>query len=277
MPAKIQYKGKLLLQELVVFGFVQILGLWAAIRLMSYSAFVEVKVAASLWEFVVSFAIATVLIIISLRLIKGGTFFRGIFALIIFLGSQTIFSIILPAWLSVVLAAALVILYFAMPRVWLHDLAVVVGVAGIGAGFGLTLPVAAVLAVLFLISIYDYVAVYKTSQMVAMFKGLVERGVIMALIFPDKWSKYFVDLKKVKSGEEFVFLGTGDLIMPMILSVSAVSYGLESAIFTVGGSLVGLVVVHTLFMTQPKKAPMPAMPPLAFFAVLGFLVSIFIK
>jgi len=277
MSSPLIIKGKLLFQEIIIFGLVQILGLWTAWRLMGYAAFVEIKVATTLWEFVISFVVATILLIISLRFIKGGSFFKGVFALIIFLGSQTIFAVFLPTIFSVALAALLVVLRFIMPRVWLHNLAVVLGVAGIGAGFGLSLPVSAILIILFLISIYDYIAVYKTSQMVMMFKELVGRGVIMALIFPLKWRGWAVNLSKVAPGNEFMFLGTGDLILPLILAVSAISYGLESAVFTICGSLVGLVVLHVLFTTQPKKTPMPALPPLAFFSVLGFLLSIFIK
>ncbi len=277
MPVSPVFKGKFLFQELVVFGLVQIIGLWAAMRLMSYEAFAEIKIATSLWEFLISFVIATILLIISLRFIKGGSFFRGIFALIIFLGSQTVFSIFLPTIFSVGLAIIFVVLQFVLPRVWFHNLAVILGVAGIGAAFGLSLPISAILVILFLISIYDYIAVYKTAQMVMMFKELVVRGVIMALIFPMKWRGWAVNLSKVAPGNEFMFLGTGDLILPLILAVSAISYGLESAVFTIAGSLVGLVVLHVLFTTQPQKTPMPALPPLAFFSVLGFLFSIFIK
>jgi presenilin-like A22 family membrane protease len=193
------------------------------------------------------------------------------------LGSQTIFAIFLPTIFSVALAIMLVVLQFNLPRVWLHNLAIVLGVAGIGAGFGLSLPVGAVLVILFLISVYDYVAVYVTSQMVTMFRELVGRGVIMALIFPMKLRDWAADLRKVSPGNEFMFLGTGDLVMPLVLAVSAVSYGLESAVFTVVGSFVGIVVLHVLFTTQSRKTAMPAMPPLAFFSVLGFLISLFIK
>lgn len=277
MPAQISFRGKLLFQELIIFGLVQILGLWVAFKLFCRAEFVEIKIATSLWEFVIAFILATALIIISLRLIKGNLFFKTLFAIIIFLGSQIIFSAFLPDLLSIALAFLLVLLRFITPRVWLHNLVIIFGVSGIGAAFGLSLPVAAVLIILFILSLYDYIAVYKTTHMVFMFKELVQRGVIFALVLPTKWREWLSDLGKVKPGKEFMFLGTGDLIMPLILAVSVISYGLESVAWVVGGSLVGVVILHTLFVSQVKRAPMPALPPIALFSVLGFLLSLFLK
>jgi presenilin-like A22 family membrane protease len=277
MPDSPTFKGKLLLQELIIFGLVQFLGLWAAFKIFCHTEFVEIKVATSLGEFVIAFIVATVLVIVSLRLIKGNLFFRALFAIVIFLGAQVIFNAVLSDLFSVAFAFLLVLFRFITPRVWLHNLAIILAVSGIGAAFGLSLPVAAVLIILFVLSLYDYIAVYKTAHMVLMFKELVKKGVIFALILPMKWQGWLIDLTKVKPGSEFMFLGTGDLIMPLVLAASAISYGLESVAFVVGGSFVGVVILHTLFVSQPKRTPMPALPPLALFSVLGFLISLLIK
>lgn len=278
MPDQQTFKGKLLFQELVIFGFVQILGIWAALRLISETTFIEIKTAASLWEFVIAFALATVLMIIFLRFIKGSQLFKIIFTLVIFLGSQAIFSVFIPGLFAAALAFLLVLFQFVTPRVWLHNLAIIFGISGIGAAFGLSFPLGAILVILFILSLYDYIAVYKTKHMVLMFRELLQRGVIFALILPTKSGGWTSDLAKAKPGADFLFLGTGDLAMPLILVVSvAISYGLESAVFTVVGSLVGVIVLHALFTSQSKRAPMPALPPLAFFSILGFLISMLIK
>ncbi len=277
MPEKSVFKSKLLFQELLIFGLVQLLGLWTAFRLLPHAAFVEIKIATSLWEFVISFIFATLFIIIFLRFIKGGLFFKAVFIFTIFLGCQIILSTFIFGLISIVLAATLVLFLFVTPKVWLHNLAIVLGVSGIGAAFGLSLPFSAVLIILFLLSVYDYVAVYKTGHMIKMFGELLQRGAIFALILPTKFSGWASDLAKVKPGINFLFLGTGDLVLPLVLAVSALSYGLESALFTVCGTLIGIVVLHTLFISQKKRLPMPALPPLAMFSLLGFLVSLLIK
>lgn len=277
MPASTTFKGKLLIQEFVIFGLVQVLGLLAAFSLFARTELVEMPVMISLWQFIVAFALATVLVIIALRLIKGNLFFKVLFFLAIFFGAELIFNVYFPAAVAIALATLLVLLRFVVPQVWSHNLAIILGLAGVGAAFGLSLPVAAVLLILFLLSIYDYIAVYKTDYMVTMFRGLAERGAIFAAILPTQIRGWFVNLDKVKPGSEFVFLGTGDMVLPLILSASAVSYGFLSAVFSFAGSLVGLVVLHILFTSQKKKVPMPALPPLALFAALGFVVSLLLK
>ncbi len=277
MPNQPTFKGKLLFQELVIFGLIQILGLWAGIRLFCKVALVEARVTISFWEFVIAFALATLLLILFLKVLKGDLFFRGLFSLVIFLGCFILFNILIPGATAFILAVLVVLLRFVLPRIWSHNLAIVLASAGIGASIGVSFPVAAVLIILFILSLYDYIAVYKVKHMVVMFRELLARKVIFAIIFPERLSAWFVDLKKIKSTAGFLFLGTGDIVLPLILAVSSLAYGLESAVFVLCGSLVGVVVLHTLFTSQPKRMPMPALPPIAMFSVLGFLISLLIK
>lgn len=277
MPVQQTFKGKLLFQELIVFGLIQILGLWAGVRLFYKAALAEVRVATSLFEFIIAFAIATLLFILFLRILKGNLFFRILFVSVIFLGCFILFDIFIPDAAAFFLAVLALLLRFIFPKVWLHNLVISLAAAGIGASFGLSLPLAAILIIIFILSLYDYIAVYKTGHMVVMFRELLARKVIFALILPEKFKRWFADLRKIKSKVGFLFLGTGDIILPLILAVSSLSYGLESAVFVAGGSLIGVVALHVLFTTQPKRTPMPALPPIAFFSVLGFLISLLIK
>lgn len=277
MFAQPTFKGKLLFQELVVFGLIQLLGLWAGIRLFCKVALVEARVTISFWEFVIAFAFATFLFVLFLKILKGNLFFRSFFTFVIFLGCFILFDILISSAAALLFAVLATILRFILPRIWSHNLIIALASAGIGANLGVSLPVAAVLIILFILSLYDYIAVYKTTHMVVMFRELLARKVIFAIIFPEKLSAWFVNLKKIKSTAGFMFLGTGDIILPLLLAVSALAYGLESAVFVLGGSLVGVVVLHTLFVSQVKRTPMPALPPIAMFSVFGFLISLLLK
>ncbi|MBI5071613.1 hypothetical protein HZB93_01835 [Candidatus Falkowbacteria bacterium] len=277
MPAKPSFNVKLFLEEFVIFGLVQALSIWAGLYFFSHADLAEIKITTSLWQFVIAFAIATVLMIIALRLVKGSLFFKTLFFLVNFLGAGIIFGIFLPMPVAAVLAFVWVALRFFVPRIWLHNLTIILGLGGVAAVFGLSLSIAAVLVILFVLSIYDYIAVYKTEHMVEMFRELVHRGVIFAAILPLKFKGWTADLAEIRPGGDFIFFGTGDLILPSILAVSAISYGLESVAFSVGGSFVGLVVLHILFTSQRKRAPMPALPPLVLFSALGFVISLLIK
>jgi presenilin-like A22 family membrane protease len=212
-----------------------------------------------------------------LRFVKGSSIFKIIFSLTIFLGVQLILDAFMPTIFSVSLAILIVFFQFITPQVWLHNLAIVLGVSGIGVALGLSMPVTAVLLILFVLSLYDYIAVYKTHYMVSMFQELLKRGTIFAVIFPRKVAGWLADLTKVKPGTQFLFLGTGDLVLPLVFAASAISYGVESVFWVVFGGLVGVIILHILFVSQPKKFPMPALPPIAFFSVLGFLISLLIR
>lgn len=277
MPVQPALKGKLLFQELLVFGLIQILSLWAGIRLFCFVPLVKIRVTTSLLEFVFVLVFSTTLLILLLHILKGGLFFKTFFVLAIFLGCLMFLSIFIPDALAGLLTIAALILLFIYPKVWLHNLVTSLALMGIGISFGLMFPVGTILILLFLLSLYDYVAVYHTKHMVQIFRGLLARKVIFALILPEKFKGWLADLRKIKPGTNFLFLGTGDIVLPLTLAVSALTYGLESAVFTVSGSLVGLVVLHVLFVSQPKREPMPALPPLAMFSVFGFLLSLFLK
>jgi presenilin-like A22 family membrane protease len=277
MPAPPTFKGKLLFQELIIFGLIQILGLWAGIRLLLIVPLVEISETASFWEFIIGFVLATALLIIFLRILKGNLFFRIFFVLVLFFGCFIIFNIFIFDAAALFLAVLVLFLRFIFPKVWLHNLVIGLAAAGIGASFGLSFPPTTILIIIFILSLYDYIAVYKTGHMVVMFRELLAKKVIFAIILPEKFKGWFADLRKIKSKIGFLFLGTGDIILPLILAVSSLNHSLESAVFVAGGSLIGVVALHILFTTQPKRTPMPALPPLAFFSVLGFLVSLLIK
>ena len=49
-----------------------------------------------------------------------------------------------------------------------------------------------------------------------------------------------------------------------------------SAWFISGGAVIGAGVVYYLLNTQKSTRAMPALPPIAIFSVLGFIVSLMI-
>ena len=162
------------------------------------------------------------------------------------------------------------------PRIWIHNLAIILGLAGISATIGLDLLPLGVVVILIILSIYDYIAVYRTKTMVKMFKGLLARGVIFSIIIPEHVKNWFVETRKVKPKEGFMFLGTGDIALPMIFAASALKESIISSMAIIIGALIGLMMIHVLFRLQKRREPMPALPPIAFFSILGYLISLFL-
>jgi presenilin-like A22 family membrane protease len=111
-----------------------------------------------------------------------------------------------------------------------------------------------------LLAFYDYWAVYKTRHMVYLFQGLAERGLFMAFILPKKFKGFFVSARKITIGGDYVFLGTGDIVLPLAFAMSA-------------GAFVGTIVLNLSLIKMNKRQAVPALPPIVFFSILGYLAS----
>ena len=69
-------------------------------------------------------------------------------------------------------------------------------------------------------------------------------------------------------------LGGGDLAFPALFAVAALAqFGLIQALGVVIGAIGGIVLIHSLIVQKKFKA-LPALPPIAAFAILGFLISL---
>lgn len=269
---KLNYRSLTFL--LVTFLLVQLVGLYTGYALSNMFVVEQMPAEQSLIWFALSFLIATSLLVLGLKFFKGKKFFGILFIFIIFVGSEAVFSVFLPEFLAIVLAAALVFIRHVKPNPIIHNLAIGLAIAGIGAQLGLMLPIQTVIILFVALSAYDIFAVYGTKHMVKMFRGLSERGVLLSLAIPEKKKHMSKNLKKLKPGKGsgFIMLGTGDLAFPLILAVSALSYGILSSLYVVIGSLFGVITVY--YLLNKNREPMPALPPIAFFSVLGFLISL---
>ena len=113
----------------------------------------------------------------------------------------------------------------------------------------------------------------KTKHMVMMAKEMIEKKVVLGFIIP-KEVKYFKDkLDKVKPGGNFMILGGGDIIFPNLLAVSVISEGFLKALVVIIFSLIGTLLSYWIF-TREKK-PIPALPPIALFSIVGYLITLF--
>lgn len=269
---KINYRSLIFL--ISTFFLIQIIGLYTGYSLSKISVIEQMPAEQSLIWFSVSFLIATLLLILGIRFFKGKFFFGILFLFILFVGSQTVFSSFLPEAIAIILAAFLVLIRHVKPSPLIHNTAIGIAIAGIGAQIGLMLPISTVLILFVALSAYDIFAVYGTKHMVTMFKGLSEKGVLLSLAIPENKKNLTKSLKKLKPGKGsgFFMLGTGDLVFPLILAVSVLSFGIFSSLSVIFGSLLGVLTVF--YLLSKNREPMPALPPIAFFSVLGFLISL---
>ncbi len=222
--------------------------------------------------FVGVFALLTLVLLRSARFSSAAL---GIGLVVVLIaGAQFVFATLVP-WYIALLAAVLVV---ALARLWplvvLHDVAIVLGIAGVAAVMGLSITPPVACIILALLSIYDIVAVYRTRSMVALAGRMVQSGAVFGFLLPahlrDLGTRTAVALRERRA----MLLGSGDIGLPLVLAASTVSTSIAAAVLVGIASLIGVAVMDYLFTHQEKAMPMAALPPIAALSILGYVLAI---
>ncbi len=278
-------------KEALLFTLTQVLGIFVVVRLPKLLKGLEVELEpVSLSYLLIYFLIVTLLILAFLKISKKGTgvVLQVFFILAVFSGLDILFSAFIIGPWSTILAAGLIVLRFIYPTILLHNLVVVGGLAGIGGMLGMTLFPRDAIILLIILAVYDIIAVYKTKHMVKMAKAMIKKRVILGIIVPEKilgFKASMTDVEKdkipakriLKPGKigQFMILGGGDLALPLLLIASVANENIWQSIIILVFALLGLLTMHLIFI-KLKSRPMPALPPLAVFSILGYFVSLLI-
>lgn len=194
---------------------------------------------------------------------------------------------------AAVLALALVVAKNRIPK--LRNTAAIIASMGVGVVLGVSFSFLAAMVFMMILAVYDFVAVFITKHMITLANAVTERNLaffigaseIEALPQSDfskadirKYEKMRTNAekkipqigdltrKKLIPVEVPVMLGTGDLGVPLMVSVSAYSVTLNFMLsfFITLGSIFGLII--TMYILVKAKRALPAIPPL----LLGILI-----
>jgi len=275
-------------KELLLFFFAIILGMGTAFKLNNVLELQEIEVSPiNLWYFILYFIVGTILILLISFFMKSaprkGKIFKGLFIFAIFWGGL----IVLDTWLgsyfllfgdvlSLFLILFLIFIWIKKQSILIHNICIVLGIAGMGATLGLRMETETVAILLFIFAIYDFIAVYKTKHMVKMAKEMIKHKAILGIIVPKKGLGFGGELKNVKQGGKFLVLGGGDIAFPLIFCVSLISENIYHSFLVFFFSLIGLFFSYFIFFKQKKQKPIPALPPIAAFSILGYLITFFL-
>ena len=228
-------------------------------------------------QFILNFLLATLFILLILRFVKfekeKGTIFKILFILAVSLGGLLFLETWLPEPLSLIFIFVLIFWWLKKPSVLIQDLLIILGIAGTGSILGLSLNPLMVILLLVIFSIYDFIAVYKTKHMVRMAKAMLESRAILALVIPPNIFGFRESLEKIQPGGKFLILGGGDIAFPLIFSVSLIPSGIFNSLIVALFSLIGLFASFWFFTKQKERKPIPALPPIAFFSIIGYLIT----
>jgi len=189
-------------------------------------------------------------------------------------GSQFIFSSWLPVPWDIAAAVGVAVLLWRVPRVWVHDIAIVLGIGGIAGVLGLSLTPLVACALLALLAVYDIVSVYRTRHMVTLANRMLDSGAVFGFLVPATFRGFLARRDDALQARSVMMLGSGDIGLPLVLATSAVSQSIGAAVLVAGFSLAGVSAMHWLFAHQRNPAPMAALPPIAVSAILGYTAAV---
>jgi presenilin-like A22 family membrane protease len=188
---------------------------------------------------------------------------------------------ILALFISIIITALLLIALLKHPEWYIIDLAgIIVGIGAI-AIFGISLSIFLVVLLLFGLSIYDAISVYKTKHMIDLADAVMDLKLPVLLVVPKVRTYSLIKEKKgikeklqEKEEREAFFLGLGDIVMPGMLVVSAFKNipdnSLLIAISIIIGTLIGFAILMSVVI---KGKPQAGLPFLCSGAILGYLIS----
>ena len=210
--------------------------------------------------------------------------FRIMFMLLFAWGMFITLGLSLPILAASLISIAGGLMWFFRPKVWLHNLLMIFTLASVGAVFGFLLSPWTAISFMLVISVYDVLAV-RLGYMLWMVKRLSESETLPAFVIPKRISAWNLNLKESgfkklfedESAErEFSILGGGDIGFPLMLVVSVFFvHGFTSSVVVAAFSLLGLVSAYWIQLFPLKGKPMPALPPITFVSLIGFLIVYF--
>jgi len=278
MEFKIKEWGKTFFYQAFLFSFILFLGIFSALKVIKTSFCLEIPgVQISFWDFLLSFFLATLLILVIIFLFKKplkGKFLKGIFILTSFLGTLLFFEIWFSQPLALILALFLIFWWIKSRDLLIQNLLMIFAIPGIGTFLGLALDPKEVILLLILFSIYDIFAVYKTKHMVKMAQEMIKEKALFGIVAGRKLSDFKRGISEIKPGGDFIILGAGDIVFPLIFSVACLKEGFFLSFSVAFFALLGVIINLIFLFSQKERKPIPALPLISFFAIIGYLIGL---
>lgn len=267
--------------EAFIFILSLFLGILASLKLQAFYFLNDIEPGVSSpLDFVLQFILATGILLFIIYFFRKKkikkVFFKAIFFFALLFGNLYFLGLFLPPWVVFLWLVFLSVFLIKKPSLFIHNTGLIFAICGIGSGLGTQLSPLAVVVLLALFSVYDFIAVYKTKHMVKMAEEMLQSRAIMGFIIPKKLSELKAEPKEIKPGGKFLVLGAGDIVFPLMLTASVVSKGILEAVIVGGFSFLGLLFSFILFSSKKERAPMPALPPIALLSIIGYFVTMLI-
>jgi presenilin-like A22 family membrane protease len=207
--------------------------------------------------------------------------FRALFALMFAWGIFILLIFWLPLWATLLIAAAVSLLWLFMPRIWLHNLVMVIAMVSVAAVFGRLISPWTAMILILALAVYDFFAV-RFGYMLWLVKKMSQSSTLPAFILPrhaSEWrgsvkqSDFSKMVEEKQEDRDYSILGGGDIAFPLLLTASVYfASGFNPALIVTLASMAGLIAAYWIQAVFLKGKPMPALPPIAALALIAFLI-----
>jgi presenilin-like A22 family membrane protease len=198
-------------------------------------------------------------------------------------------NLVIPFVVSLIIASSLTLLVHKYPEWYVVDSVGLVMAIGATIILGVTFAILPAIVLLIVLGIYDAVSVYKTKHMISLADSVIDLNLPVLLVIPKKWGYSFREKKprlkeQLESGteREAMFMGLGDIVIPSLLIVSALSFlpsgqsgiGIANNLLVGIGTMIGILVGFSILMRFVMKGnPQAGLPLLNSGAILGYLIT----
>lgn len=298
MFGAVELNKKLISQLMVLFLLTQLLGLMVGIELIREKEAGIIEQPTIITDdpedpvnslgLIVYILVFTGILLVIIKFLKRfvGILFKLLEAIVVFgtanLVLIVLFNLIFPQFLELLVVQLIILLVpFLLvatrlvyrKNILFRNITSVIATAGAGALIGITLGLIPVVLFVIALAVYDLIAVFKTKHMVTLAKAITSKNLSFTFALPTK--------------EHTFELGTGDMVIPLVFTVSVMDFtfrglsfpqNLFAPMLVLTGSLVGLLLTMDYSSKNIGRA-LPALPPqtvimllmLGLSALLGFL------
>jgi len=221
--------------------------------------------------------IGTLMILLIIRFKRN--LIKGLEALVVFIASWFAFDFLFPVgiwYLSLGFFLALILTAWKMlrPTILSQNTAAIFAGAGAGAVIGASFGIVPSIILMILLCVYDFISVFITKHMVKMAKAITETPTAFTIATPHKFKKpKYIPHKKSRRKIHVFQLGVGDIVIPLIFSISILSkFTILHSILTVIGSAIALTGL-IYYMTKKPQA-LPALPFITLGTLSSFIISV---
>ncbi|MDD3159930.1 MAG: presenilin family intramembrane aspartyl protease [Candidatus ainarchaeum sp.] len=258
----------------IVFLITQFLGIYVSLVLYSLGLnqgafFEDINDINNSILLIIQILVFSGILLVILKFSKGRKVLWIIEFMAITMSAMIFFTAFFPTNDYIVLALIIILLvlrYTHRENVLIKNVTSIIAIVGAGGLIGITMGILPVLTFIILLSIYDYIAVFKTKHMLTLASAIVKNNFAFTVSFPNEKHKFE--------------LGNGDLVIPLIVVSSIISNGLFNNNVLVAtlcsiGALAGLF--FSIYIVSTKKIPLPALPPQTAIMVLIIIISWILK